>query len=168
MFCLVVKLSNFNFVFLYCSWNSASILRDWIESQRESLEWSRKEWLYCFARQRGLQWASVLKTVYPNPGEDQGACRACIPAIQGSSLRWASIVLNRTTWRVLQVVNIFYLEGVLILQKSPKILLCICLEGEPGPSPKAALSFLDCSSLVLWRRKPFFGQSDQRLPCSSQ
>ena len=38
--------------------------------------------------------------------------------------------------------------GALALQKSSKILLCIFLEGEPGFCPKAALLFLDCSSLV--------------------
>ena len=65
------------------------------------------------------------------------------------------LLFSRSLGRVLQVVNIFYLEGVLILQKSSKI-LCLCLEGEPGPYPKAALSFLDCSSLVSWRRKPSF------------
>ena len=44
--------------------------------------------------------------------------------------------------------NIFHLLGVLVLQKSSKILLCVSLEVEPGPCPKAALLFLDCSSLV--------------------
>ena len=32
--------------------------------------------------------------------------------------------------------------------KSSKIVLCAPLEAEPGPCPKAALLFLDCSSLV--------------------
>ena len=36
----------------------------------------------------------------------------------------------------------------LVLQKNSQILLCIFLEEEPGPCPKAALLFLDCSSLV--------------------
>ena len=47
-----------------------------------------------------------------------------------------------------QVVNIFHLLGVLILQKSLKILLSVSLEVEPGPCSKAALLFLDCSSLA--------------------
>ena len=38
-----------------------------------------------------------------------------------------------------------HLLGALVLQK---ILLCIFLEGEPGPCPKAALLSLDCSSMV--------------------
>ena len=48
-----------------------------------------------------------------------------------------------------QVVNIFHLLEVLVLQKSSKILLCVSLEAEPGPCPKAALLFLDCSSSSL-------------------
>ena len=32
--------------------------------------------------------------------------------------------------------------------KSSKILLCVSLEVEPGPCPKAALLFLGCSSFV--------------------
>ena len=49
------------------------------------------------------------------------------------------------------VVNVFHLVvvlGVLVLTKSSKILLPVSLEGEPGPCPKAALLFLDYSSLV--------------------
>ena len=46
-----------------------------------------------------------------------------------------------------QVVNIFHLLKVLVLQKSSKILLGISLERATGPCPKAALLFLDCSSL---------------------
>ena len=38
-----------------------------------------------------------------------------------------------------------HLLGALVLQK---ILLCIFLEEEPGPCPKAALLSLDCPSLV--------------------
>ena len=34
------------------------------------------------------------------------------------------------------------------LQNSPKILLCVTLEGEQVPSPKATLLFPDFSSLV--------------------
>ena len=47
-----------------------------------------------------------------------------------------------------QAVNIFHLLGVLVLQKSAKIFLCVSLEAEAGPCPKAALLFLDYSSLV--------------------
>ena len=47
-----------------------------------------------------------------------------------------------------QVVNIFHLLGVLVLPKSAKILLRVSLKAEPGPCPKAALLFLDYSSLV--------------------
>ena len=47
-----------------------------------------------------------------------------------------------------QVLNIFHLLGILVLQKSSKILLCVSLEVEPGPCPKPALLCPDCSSLV--------------------
>ena len=58
------------------------------------------------------------------------------------------MVLLSGTRMLHQVVNIFHLLGVLVLQKSSKILLCIFLEEEPRPCPKATLLFLDCSSLV--------------------
>lgn len=47
-----------------------------------------------------------------------------------------------------QVVNILHLLGVLVLQKVSRTLLCVFLEGEPDPCPKAALLFLEGSSLV--------------------
>ena len=40
-----------------------------------------------------------------------------------------------------QVANIFHVLGVLVLQKSSKILLCVYLEAELGPCPKAPLLF---------------------------
>ena len=46
------------------------------------------------------------------------------------------------------VKNASYLMGGFSLQSSPKVFLCIFLEEEPGPCPKAALLSLDCSSLV--------------------
>ena len=46
------------------------------------------------------------------------------------------------------IKRFFHLLGVLVLQKGSKTLLCIFLEEEPGPRPKAALWSLDCSSLV--------------------
>ena len=48
-----------------------------------------------------------------------------------------SIALSSPTW-----------WGFQYLQNSSKILWRVSLEGEPGPCPKAALLFLDCSSLV--------------------
>ena len=42
----------------------------------------------------------------------------------------------------------FHLVGDFILQENSKILLGLFPEEEPGPCPKAALVFLDCSSLV--------------------
>ena len=39
--------------------------------------------------------------------------------------------------------------GVLVLQKNSEILLYIFLDEELRPCPKAALLFLDCSSLVF-------------------
>ena len=44
--------------------------------------------------------------------------------------------------------NLLHLLEVLVLQKGSKILLCVFLEEEPGPCPKAALLSLDCSSQV--------------------
>ena len=43
--------------------------------------------------------------------------------------------------------KIFHGEGVSLV-KSSKILLCLSLEAEPGPCPKAEPLFLDCSSLI--------------------
>ena len=42
----------------------------------------------------------------------------------------------------------FHLLGDLVQQKSSKILFYVSLQEEPGPCPKAALLFLDCSCLV--------------------
>ena len=144
-------------------WNSASVRWCQIESQRQGFAWSRKEQLYCFARQRGTQWAIALKTLCPNLGDlvmsfiamVQGVgllirIRVCagpafIPLIWPQVVSWwASVVLTLS-----KVVNIFHLLGVLVLQKSSKILLRLSLEVEPGPCPQAALLFLDCFSLVF-------------------
>ena len=46
------------------------------------------------------------------------------------------------------VVNIFHLSGVLVLQKSTKMLLYVSLEEELGPCPKTALMFPGCSFFV--------------------
>ena len=46
--------------------NLASVPRHRIKSRRQSFEWSRKEQLYCFARQRGPQWANAPNTVCHN------------------------------------------------------------------------------------------------------
>ena len=54
-----------------------------------------------------------------------------------------------------EVVNTFHLLGVLVLQKNSKAMLCISLEEEPGPCPKTALSFPDCSSLSLFEPAPW-------------
>ena len=48
-----------------------------------------------------------------------------------------------------QVLNFFHVLGVLVLQETSMVLLCIFLEEEPGHCPKAAPLFLDCSSLVF-------------------
>ena len=43
----------------------------WVKSQlilRRSFGWSKKEKLYCFARQVGTHWANALKTVSPPGG----------------------------------------------------------------------------------------------------
>ena len=51
-------------------------------------------------------------------------------------------------WRMLhQVVTIFHMVRVLVLQKSSKILLYVSLGAEPGSCPKTALFLLECSSL---------------------
>ena len=46
------------------------------------------------------------------------------------------------------MVNILHLVGIFVLLRRLKDILCVFLEGEPGPCPKAALLFLDCSPLV--------------------
>ena len=43
----------------------------------------------------------------------------------------------------------FHLLGDLCLQKNSKVVLCVFLEEEPGPCPKASLLSVDYSSLVL-------------------
>ena len=45
-------------------------------------------------------------------------------------------------------VNLFHLVEVSVSAKQLKDVLMCILEGESGPCPKAALLFLDCSSLV--------------------
>ena len=46
-------------------------------------------------------------------------------------------------------VTILHLGGVLVpAEELRDVLLCISLEGEPGPCPKAALLFLEYSSLI--------------------
>jgi len=59
---------------------------------------------------------------------------------------WCSVA-----WGLVLVVLLsgFHSLGILILQKNSKILLCIFLEEDPRPCPKAALLSLDCSSLSL-------------------
>ena len=44
----------------------ASVPCHWNKSPRQSFGWSRKEKLYCFARQRGTHQANALKTVCPH------------------------------------------------------------------------------------------------------
>ena len=120
---------------------------------RESFDWRRKRWLYCFAGQRGPQQANVLKTVPPLEGirrwlewniESQRRIRVeaslhCLSKLVFSGPQdwfwWSSFFPE---WRMLHQV-VFHLLGVLVLQKGSKILLCIFLKEEPGPCPKAAL-----------------------------
>ena len=87
--------------------------------------------------------------------------RVCAgPAFLESGLRWSpdeflwfsrltscDLLSGMKTASSSIIVNIFHLLGVLVLQKSSKILLHVSLEAEPGSCPKAALLFLDCSSL---------------------
>ena len=49
--------------------NSASLHQYQPESQRQSFGWSRKEWLYCFVRQRRTLWAAALKNPVSWPGK---------------------------------------------------------------------------------------------------
>ena len=87
-------------------------------------------------------------------GKELGVCRALLLE---SSLRWSPdellpfLLLNcdlLSKRKILhQIVYIFHLLKDLVLQKNPKISLCISLEVELGSCPKVALSFLDCSFL---------------------
>ena len=68
-----------------------------------------------------------------------------------------------------QVVNISHLLGVLVLQTSSKVLLCVSLEVEPGPCSKAAsLTSLISSCLPFetqgrsWRLKPVSYKQEMR------
>ena len=117
--------------------------------------------MYCFARQSKPQWANALKTGCPfleevvrrfivmaQRGHDQlmdnlltGGEVIGIHHLQPSGsiqsgvyLLVGSIQLNSSSWWAFQC-----------LQNSFKILF---LEGELGLSPRAALLFLDCVSLV--------------------
>ena len=80
---------------------------------------------------------------------------ACPPLIWPQEVFWwASVVLEVIKlWPCLwsrvfhQVVSSFHLLGVLILQKSSKILLCVSLEEEPGPCPRLCYCFLAAPSL---------------------
>ena len=58
-----------------------------------------------------------------------------------------------------QVVNNFHLLRGLVMQMSSKILLCVSLEVEPGPCPKAAL--LSLGGFSLFSTSPPF--PDQQL-----
>ena len=64
--------------------NLASVPRHWIKSWRQSLGWSRKEQLYCFARQKGPQQANALKTVSWPGGDSEEFCS------NGSKRLWSA------------------------------------------------------------------------------
>ena len=101
-----------------------------------------------------LPWGPI--SLLPQRGrvadKDQGAWRTLIPQSRdhltsgdnGQTVTFSG--MNSASSSI--VVNIFYLVRVLVLQKSSKVLLCVSLEGKPGPCPKAAVLFLDCSSLI--------------------
>ena len=102
--------------------------------RRESFDWRRKRWLYCFAGQRGPQQANVLKTVLPLEGirrwlewniESQRRIRVeaslhCLSKLVFSGPQdwfwWSSFFPE---WRMLHQV-VFHLLGVLVLQKGSK------------------------------------------------
>ena len=66
-----------------------------------------------------------------------------------------------------QVLNIFYLLGVLVLQQNSKMLLCISLEEEPRPFPKQHCCFL--APLPLFPHPlPFLINNSLNLPFGSQ
>ena len=112
-------------------------------------------------------------------GEDQGMFRTCTPCIWPQVVYWwASMILGvilSQLWPVLWsevfrlVINIFHLLGVLVLQTSSKVLLCVSLEVEPGPCSKAAsLTSLISSCLPFetqgrsWRLKPVSYKQEMR------
>ena len=133
------------------------------ESRRQSFVWSREGQLYYFATRRGAQRANALKTVCPNL---EGVVRSCIILVQRGRDQHVDILLigwwwgkwestSSTFWfqlvwglracgqrTVLNNLTSPTWRGFQYLQNSSKILLCVSLEGEPGPSLKAALLFL--------------------------
>ena len=61
-----IHIHNSLFSLYYCYQKLSLSVYQWrIESPRQSFGWSRKEELYCFARQRGPQWASASKNCVP-------------------------------------------------------------------------------------------------------
>ena len=106
------------------------------------------------------QGANALKTVCPHL---EGVVRSFIAMVQRGRNQLLDILLigwgstSSTFWFQLvwdlhacgqQTVNFSHLVGFQYLQNISKILFCVSLEGEAGPCPKAALLFLDCSSIV--------------------
>ena len=123
--------------------NLVSVPRHWINSWRQSFRWNRKEYLYCFARQMGPQWAYALKTVCPNL---DGVVRSFIVMVQRGHDLLLNILLIGWWWGKWEsasstfwfqpvwglhacgqhTVNFSHLVGVSVSVKKPKdIVMCI-------------------------------------------
>ena len=76
-------------------WNPASVPWHWIKAWRPSFGWSRKEQLYCFARQRGPQRANALKIVCPDL---EGLVRSFIAMVQSGRHQLVDILLIGWWW----------------------------------------------------------------------
>ena len=149
--------------------NIVSLSWHQIKSWRQNFGWSRKEELCCFARQRGAQWASALKTVCPTL---EGIVRSFIAMVQRGRDQLLGILLTGWWWGKWEsasstfcfqsvwglracgqhTVNFSHLVGVSVsAQQLKDIVMCIPCGGGArgaGPCPKAVLLFLDCPSLV--------------------
>ena len=137
--------------------------------------WSRKEQVYCFARQRGAQWANALKWILVSHhgggggglgGEfyryglgggvaekDQGVCRASTPLIWPQMVSWwASVILKviklwPCVWNEECFIRlIFHVLRVLVLKKSS----VYPLQGDQGPPPSLLLLPCLCISSLPW------------------
>ena len=128
--------------------------------------WSRER--FSAERSKETEWLMLKNPRLPN---DSGG-KFLIDNIWGEGCRVCGFLLISCWWGNREVLQestqawichpILHLElgaGGLVLQRNKKILFHIFLEPEPGPCPKAALLFLDHSSLVS--TSPFF--LDQQL-----
>ena len=136
--------------------NPASVPWHWIKSQRQSFEWSRKEQLYCFGRQRGTQQDNALKPVCPNL---EGEARIFIAMVQRGHDQLMGIFLidwwwskwesaSSTFWFQLAIytVNFSHLVGVSVSAKELKDIVKYILWRGTKTLPQDFTISFDCSS----------------------